>query len=76
MALLACELEASYLRDGAYPVTLEALGSEISEDPFNGKPFRYQVLPESFKLYSLGPDGVDDGGERKLPFQEPTDWIW
>jgi hypothetical protein len=42
---------------------LEIDGSEYAlTDPVNGKPFVYERLGEGFRLYSLGDNGVDDGG--------------
>ena len=78
LALAACALERYYLKNRAYPATLEALGTEIARDPFHGGSFRYQSTADSFKLYSVGPDGKDDGGERKgrMPLMEQADWAW
>ncbi len=39
----------------------------IPEDPFDGKPLRYKKLQKSYIVYSIGPDGVDDGGLEKDP---------
>lgn len=52
------------LRTGQYPKRLEDLGlGELIIDPFSGKPFLYKVDPKKgFLLYSVGPNGVDDGG--------------
>ncbi len=46
-----------------FPEKLPASAREIL-DPFSGKPFLYKKLPGSFVLYSVGPDGRDDGGVR------------
>jgi hypothetical protein len=32
-------------------------------DPFDGKPLRSKRLPDGIVVYSVGPDGVDDGGQ-------------
>jgi hypothetical protein len=32
-------------------------------DPFSGKPIRYVTRTNSFLLYSVGPDGIDDRGK-------------
>lgn len=52
------------LRSGQYPKRLEELGlGELMIDPFSGKPFLYKVDPKKgFLLYSVGLNGVDDGG--------------
>lgn len=37
-------------------------------DPFDGKPLRFKKLAKGYVIYSVGPDGIDDGGkERKEP---------
>jgi hypothetical protein len=54
------------LEHGAYPVTLEPLVpdylDEIPADPFDGKPLRLAHKADQWIVYSIGPDGVDDGG--------------
>ena len=32
-------------------------------DPFSGEPLRYRADGLNFQLYSVGPDGEDDGGQ-------------
>ena len=62
------QLRAKRLREGSYPETLAGL--DAPEDPFSGRPFVYRRLdPDAFLLYSLGPNGVDDGGT--LDFRDP-----
>ena len=47
---------------------------EIPEDPFDGKPLRYKRLDNGYVIYSIGPDGKDDGGVEEGPDgQEPPD---
>lgn len=42
---------------------LHARGPRQNEtDPFDGKPLRYRRAGASYLLYSVGPDGRDDGG--------------
>ncbi len=31
-------------------------------DPFDGQPLRYKVVADGVLIYSVGLDGVDDGG--------------
>lgn len=51
---------------GAYPESLNDLegylGKELPLDPCSGKPLHYQREGSGFTLYSVGLDGVDDGG--------------
>jgi hypothetical protein len=34
----------------------------VPEDPLTGKPLRYHATPDAYIVYSVGPDGNDDGG--------------
>ncbi|MEO7715428.1 MAG: hypothetical protein ABIY70_04460 [Capsulimonas sp.] len=65
---LQLALRAYKFQHGSYPETLGALTPDletaIPDDPFApGKPFHYQKTANSYVLYSVGPDGVDDGGK-------------
>lgn len=68
-ALVVLALEVARRRTGAYPATLAELTPaflpRVPLDPFDGKPLRY-LAPKSAAdrpvLYSVGVDGVDDGG--------------
>jgi hypothetical protein len=50
------------------PATLDEISQAMlpdrPSDPFTGKPFVYKPDPDGkgFLLYSVGPDGKDDGG--------------
>jgi len=51
---------------GGYPAdlaTLEGAGWKTPADPFTGRPFVYRREGRGFIVYSLGPDGVDQGGQ-------------
>jgi len=37
--------------------------SEVPQDPFSGRPLIYRAQGTNWLLYSVGPDGVDDGGK-------------
>ena len=51
---------------GQWPVSLDVIPkdilSEIPNDPFTGKHILYKRLPTSIKVYSVGPNLIDDGG--------------
>lgn len=50
---------------GRYPASLTELWSRWERpivDPYSERPFGYRVEPSGFKLYSVGPTGVDCGG--------------
>ena len=57
-----------HAKNGALPESLSGLVpdllAEVPEDPFAGAPIRYQRTPEGYLVYSIGPNGEDDGGER------------
>lgn len=54
----ALELRALKLESGAYPATFAA-----PLDPFSdAKPLLYKLDGDKYRLYSIGPDGKDDGG--------------
>ncbi len=55
-------------RSGGFPRSLSDMDSEgltIPKDPLTGKDFVYRPRGNVFTLYSIGIDGVDDGGDRK-----------
>jgi len=65
--LLMLALETHRTEHGAYPQTLEALGSRllprVPADRFDpGNAIRYISHGHGFVLYSVGADGKDDGG--------------
>jgi hypothetical protein len=76
-------LQAYRLDHGAYPTRLSDLIpsylSAVPVDPFsNNQPLRYRVKGSSYLLYSIGPDGIDDGGKPFVnhvgPGYETTKW--
>jgi hypothetical protein len=63
-AAIACE---RFRRaEGRLPKSLDELApkylAEVPIDPFDGKPLRYVVEDDGFKVYSVGQDRTDDGG--------------
>jgi hypothetical protein len=61
-------LEAYRKARGRYPASLNELGnSPYLTDPFSNKPFVYRSQGQRYVLYSVGPNGIDDGG---MPFPE------
>lgn len=57
--------------EGDYPKTLNELVprflKSLPPDPFSGGSLIYRRLPQGYLLYSVGEDGVDDGGKPLLP---------
>ena len=52
---------------GEAPDALDRLAPEFWEqppvDPFDGAPLRYHSDAAGYEVYSIGPDGIDQGGE-------------
>jgi len=62
----ALRLESHRKTRGQYPPSLDALGSDpLFTDPFSGQPFVYRRDGAGYTLYSVGPNGKDDGGESR-----------
>jgi len=84
----AISLKRYALRYGGYPTNLAALAPEFMAaqplDPVDGKPLRYHLNADgTFKLYSIGEDGEDNGGDptsitetKTLGWQRGRDWVW
>ena len=68
--MLICDLaiQAYSLAHGRPPAKLGILVPdylpEVPEDPFSGGTLVYRLTPDGYLLYSVGVDGVDDGGRR------------
>jgi hypothetical protein len=66
---IACERYRR--RFGKWPESLAAIPKEIlpavPTDPFTGQPLVYRRLPDGATVYSVGPDGRDDGGLFRQP---------
>ena len=68
MTLAVIALKRFQLRHGQLPPDLEALVPELLPalpyDYMSAKPLRYLLKPDgSYVLYSVGLDGIDDGGD-------------
>jgi hypothetical protein len=53
--------DRAILRGAVVGLALEYL-TAVPRDPFDGQPMRYKPLPDGVIVYSVGPDGRDDGG--------------
>jgi len=80
MAVTAIALQRYRLRTQTFPATLEALVpdlvSSIPIDPMSGKPLCYRTKQDGYLLYSVGEDGVDDGGDPTPPVATSGKEIW
>jgi len=75
LTLLA--LRAYRLDHGTYPAALSALTpgylKAVPDDPFAlSGPLRYKLAGAKFVLYSVGPDGKDDGGKPIFDATKPA----
>ena len=76
LAILGLELENAVAANGTYPAELPG-GAVRTLDPFSGKAFVYRPATNSVLLYSVGPDGRDDGGVAKMNATNPgVDLVW
>lgn len=69
--------------EGAVPPSLEALVpgylDKLPVDPWDGKTLRYRVEGDGYLLYSVGMNGVDDGGDASQesgPKARSRDVVW
>jgi hypothetical protein len=88
----AIALKRFELKHGKLPETLAELAPEylpsVPIDPYDGKPLKYHPNEDgTFLLYSVGDDGLDDGGDvtpakwssggwPNWDWQHARDWVW
>jgi hypothetical protein len=78
-AVVAVALERYRQEHNRWPESLAALIpaelDQIPTDPYNGQPLRFRLLDDGPVVYSVGPDGEDNGGnlDRRHPIDEGTD---
>lgn len=75
--IAALTLERYRAQHGNYPPTLARLAPEFLKteplDFMNGRPLRYQMNGDGhYRLYSVGLDGVDDGGKMMTENERPS----
>jgi hypothetical protein len=65
-ARLGMRVDRYYAEHGKFPESLDELIDEqlpsVPVDLYVAKPHIYRVLPDGFVIYSVGPNGIDDGG--------------
>jgi hypothetical protein len=90
IAVTAIALKRYQLGLGELPRTLTSLVPvylpAVPLDPVDGQPLRYRLNPDgTFVLYSIGVDGVDNGGDTARPGNGTSgrpnlvlanDWVW
>lgn len=82
---LACAIERFQKSEGRLPDDQEELVPDYLKaailDPFDGKAMRFKIYGDEYKLYSIGLDGMDNGGRRDLSKRKSYraaegDWVW
>jgi len=68
---LTCLALAGGKSQGTAPAEFKGLHPSATTDPFTGKPFPYRVANREFRIYSVGADGRDDGGDSNSENREP-----
>ena len=86
IAAIACSLERYRIGHGRYPADLKALVPkymrEVPLDSCIDQPFHYRPTDDDwFVLYSVGPDGQDNHGRYRAPYNQDNygqvlDWPW
>ena len=81
LALVACALERYYLAHQQYPDNLEELVPDYLDasprDPMTHEPWHYRRDEErGFRLYTVGKNGRDDGGEFERRSNVKDDILW
>lgn len=92
IVITAIVLKRFQLQHGNYPEKLSELTPEflasVPLDPVDGQPLRYRRTADgTYLLYSIGENGVDDGGNPSLekgvtdsnhywPNLHALDWVW
>jgi hypothetical protein len=89
MTIAAIAIKRFEIRHSLLPPDLSALLpeflSELPRDYMNGKPLRYKLNPDgTFLLYSVGEDGIDNGGDPThreggrifFPIWDGCDAVW
>ncbi|MBX3114054.1 MAG: hypothetical protein KF836_05755 [Fimbriimonadaceae bacterium] len=68
---LTCLALAGGKAQGSAPLVFKNLPANADTDPYSGKPFPYRVANREFRIYSVGIDGRDDGGDSNSENREP-----
>ena len=77
LAVVLAVERARLAQHGQLPLSLDALVPQylpfIPQDPFDGR-LRFKKLPRGYVVYSIGADGVDDGGTERLNWNVQTNY--
>ncbi len=59
---VTCAVEAKLKREGKVPQNLDFLPDSLRKDPYGTGDLAYRPGEVTYRLWSVGPNGVDDGG--------------
>ncbi|HSU53746.1 MAG TPA: hypothetical protein VLT36_06780 [Candidatus Dormibacteraeota bacterium] len=88
LVITAIALKRYQLRHGSYPSELGNLVPDflaaVPRDPVDGRPLRFKLRDSAgFLLYSIGEDGIDNGGDptppsttKEFPWLRGRDQVW
>ena len=71
LLVLYAEVTRIWRRSKSYPANIDSFAAPLTTDPYSGKPFIYFQNPAEFKIYSVGMNGLDDGGKTDATFTTP-----
>jgi hypothetical protein len=78
-AQVAVEIEKHRLGAGQYPDTMKTLAEKLGEaaiDPHSGKPLLYNRTDKGYLVWSVGPNGKDDGAKNAAYFVDGEERGW
>jgi hypothetical protein len=77
MTRTALAVERYRLANGHLPASLQDLVPAylpaLPQDPCDGNPLRFQLLDKGYLIYSVGKDGMDNGGVARPPDAKSSD---
>ena len=72
---IVVELYRIRLKREAFPEDLSGFATETVQDPFSGKDLKYEMTDDGFRLYSVGPNQIDDHGIKNRK-TDKDDLLW
>lgn len=71
LLVLEARALAQVKRANLAPKDLSFMSSDVATDPYTGDPFVYRADGDEFRVYSVGSDFRDDGGDTDESFTSP-----
>ncbi|MBV6458989.1 MAG: hypothetical protein HONBIEJF_02128 [Fimbriimonadaceae bacterium] len=73
--ILESRLLAIFKATRQVPADLSAFPKDLATDPYTGRPFVYRASSTDYRLYSVGQDQKDDGGEADVSGNRRDVWL-